>query len=273
MRARILHALALVLTLVLTTGSATASEAAAGTSALDRIVERGEMVVGTAGDMPPMNMVTKDDELMGLDVDLARLLARSMGVKLKMLTMPFGELLPALEAGKLDMVISNMTITPKRNLNVAFVGPYMESGKAFLTKLETIAKAEDTVELNSPDITFSALKGSTSEAFVRDLMPKAKLVTAPSYDEAVQLVLDDKVQALVADFPICVVSVLRYPDQELISVITPITYEPLGIALPAGDAQFINWVQNAMGIMDGSGRLEALRVKWFKDGGWVDKLP
>ena len=52
------------------------------------------------------------------------------------LALGFGVLLPALQAGKVDMVLSGMTITPDRNLKVAFVGPYFISGKAILTKIK-----------------------------------------------------------------------------------------------------------------------------------------
>ena len=110
---------------------------------LDGIVQKGELVVGTAASMPPLNMTTKKGEIIGFEIDLARMMASAMGVKLRVEPMEFSKLLPALENGKVDMVLSGMTITPARNLKVAFVGPYFISGKAFLTKIETIAKAKE----------------------------------------------------------------------------------------------------------------------------------
>ena len=107
---------------------------ASATPVIDRIQKSGTLRVGMTGNMPPLNMTSKEGELMGYEVDLARAMAKSMGVKAQLKTMPFAELLPALEAGKIDMIISNMTITPGRNMKVAFVGPYFVSGKAFLTK-------------------------------------------------------------------------------------------------------------------------------------------
>jgi polar amino acid transport system substrate-binding protein len=70
----------------------------------------------------------------------------------------------------------------------------------------------------------------------------------------------------VANYQICLVSLLRYPDQDLISVITPFTYEPLGIALPAGDSHFINRVKNFLNTLKKSGELDKLRARWIKDG-------
>jgi len=240
---------------------------------LDRILQRGELVVGTSGRMPPMSMVTKDNRLIGMEIDMAQEMAGAMGVKLKLEIIPFAELLPALETGKIDMILSNMTITPKRNLKVAFVGPYFESGKAFLTKLKTIASAEDAAELNSPDTKLVTLRGSTSQAFVEEVIPKATLYTAADYDQAVQMVIDDKVQAMLADYPICVISVYRYPDAGLISLITPLTYEPIGIAVSRGDPHLVNWLDNLLFNWEESGLLEQLRERWFSRGDWLKELP
>ena len=61
---------------------------------------------------------------LGLEVDLARALARTMGVEANLVTMPFKELLPALERGDIDAIFSGVTMTAERNLKVAFAGPY-----------------------------------------------------------------------------------------------------------------------------------------------------
>jgi polar amino acid transport system substrate-binding protein len=240
---------------------------------IHKILKRGELIVGTAGNMPPLNMTNKKGEIIGLEVDMAHYFAASMGVNLNLVKKPFSELLPALEAGEVDMVISGMTITPERNLKVAFAGPYLISGKAFLTKDKFIASVKEASDLNRSDKRFVALEGSTSETLVKDLMPMAQLITTKNYDDAVEMVLGDKVHALVADYQICLVSLLRYPDQDLVSIITPFTYEPLGIALPAGDSHLLNWVTNFLKTLKKSGELDKLRARWIEDGSWLKELP
>ncbi|HSO19834.1 MAG TPA: transporter substrate-binding domain-containing protein [Desulfosarcina sp.] len=241
-------------------------------SNLDRIARSGVLRVGTAADMPPLNMLDKSGTPMGLDVDLATIIAGAMGVELNLVIKPFAQLLPALEAGEVDMVISGMTITPQRNMNVAFVGPYHISGKALLTKFKSMVTSEDTSKLNSEAFAYTALEGSTSADLVRALMPRARLVTAGNYDEAVDMVLTNQVDALVADYHVCVLSLLRHPDEGLVSLITPFTYEPLGIALPAGDAQMINWGANFINAMRESDELIRLKVKWVEDPSWLKNL-
>jgi polar amino acid transport system substrate-binding protein len=195
-----------------------------------------------------------------------------MDVKVKFVTKPFNELLPALQSGEVDMVLSGMTITPERNRKVAFIGPYFISGKAFLTKINTIAYADEAEDANNPNTKIVTLKGSTSQAFAESFLDKTTLFTTDGYDEAVDMVLQDKVHAMIADYPICVVSVFRYPEAGLLSVVTQLTYEPIGIAIPANDPLLMNWTRNTLNNIEGSGILDELKLKWFARGNWLNKL-
>jgi ABC-type amino acid transport substrate-binding protein len=104
-------------------------------------------------------------------------------------------------------------------------------------------------------------------------LKKAPRPSIKDYDDAVEMVLQDQVHALVADYQICLVSLFRHPDQDLVSIITPFTYEPPGIALPAGDSHLINWVNNFLNTLKESGELDELRARWLKDGSWLNELP
>lgn len=240
---------------------------------LDRILQKGELVVGTTGEQPPLTAKTKDGKIIGLDADLSRIMASAMGVKLKLVDMDFPELLPALQAGKVDMILSGMTMLPKRNLKVAFVGPYYVTGKGLLTKAQTVAILQDASEMNKPEFSLAALKNSTSQLFVENLIPNAKLTTSKSMDEAVKLVIEDKVDALIADFHTCAVAAFRYRQKGLVAGKARFTYEPLGIALPADDPLLVNWVRNILISLEGSGDLQRLTERWFKDASWVERLP
>jgi len=268
--------LGLLASLALALGAGNAALAAGDETAspvLSRIVKSGELRVGMSGNQPPLNAKSRSGELIGLEVDLAMLLANSMGVTAKLVTKPFSELLGALKGGEVDVVMSGMTITPERNLEAAFVGPYFVSGKSILTKSAKLAAIDETSAIDDSSVSLAALKSSTSQRFVELVVPKAALVTVEDYDEGVKLVMADKVDALVADYPICVLSVLRHPDKGLATLVSPLTIEPIGIALPANDALLVNLVQNYLTALQGTGVLEALRARWFEDASWLDQLP
>lgn len=245
--------------------------AAAG-KVMDRILKKGELVVGITGTQPPLNATTKDGKIIGFDADIATAIAMSIGVKIKFSKMAFSELLPALETGKVDMILSSMTMTLKRNVKVAFVGPYYISGKGILTKGQTIAAMQTADGLNKPEFKIAVLKNSTSQEFVEKTAPKAELVTTNSYDEALEMLFQDKINALIADYPFCAFTAFRYEDKELVAGQSKLTYEPLGIAVPE-DTLLINWLQNFMMMLEGSGQMKILNQRWFQDGSWIKDLP
>jgi polar amino acid transport system substrate-binding protein len=67
---------------------------------LSNIIKNGEIRIGMTGNQPPYSMKAKNGKLMGYEVDLAKILAESMDVKLTMVELPFSELMPALQNGK-----------------------------------------------------------------------------------------------------------------------------------------------------------------------------
>ncbi len=239
---------------------------------LNKIITTGEIKVGMSGVQPPFSMHSNSDSLMGYEVDLAQMIAESMGVKLTIVEIPFADLLKALEDGKVDVVMSGITITPKRNLKSMFVGPYIVSGKSILTRSEKLAGINELGELNNPNVILAALAGSTSEEFVRKNIPLAQLKVTKTHDEAVKMVINKQIDALFADYPVCVYAMFRYPLIDLSILDQPLTIEPIGIALPADGFLLHNLLQNYLNSLQIIGVLDALEYKWFESGEWLDKV-
>ncbi len=244
-----------------------------GSPVIERIVASGKLRIGMSGNQPPLNFRSTSGEMMGLEVDIARGLSAMMGVEPEFVQKPFGELLQALQNGEVDLVMSGVTITPRRNMKVPFVGPYLLSGKSILTKSSTLAEADDTSDLDQPNLNLAALDGSTSEDFVEAFLPNATLVRTKNYDEAVQLLLKDQVQAVVADYEICVITAFRRPEDGLVTLAEPLTVEPLGVAVARGDPLFLNLMENSLGALESSGLFEGLQSRWFESSGWIQFLP
>ncbi len=84
--------------------------------------------------------------------------------------------------------------------------------------------------------------------------------------------IQDKIDALIADYPFCAFSAFRYEDKGLIAGQSKLTFEPLGIAV-SEDALLINWLQNFMMALEGSGQLKLMNQRWFQNGSWINELP
>jgi len=268
------HRIRFVAFAALTAISLLASSAVTAQSpVLSRVVKTGTLRVGMSANQPPLNVKSKSGQMIGLEVDLANGLAYALGFELEIVQQPFGQLLGSLKKGKVDMVMSGVDITAERTKDFLFVGPYLLSGKSLVTTSKALAGAETVDDINTRDITFVTLKNSTSQAFVKKNLPKAKLILVDDYEKGVAMVIDGKASAMIADMPACALAVLRNPDAGLVTLAEPLSVEPMGIAVSAKDARFYNLIDNYIEAIEATGILSALRQKWFEDPSWLEELP
>ncbi len=140
---------------------------------IDSILKKKELVVGTSANLPPLSFKAKDGSLKGLDIDLGKMIASAMDVKLRVVELPFNELIPALESGKIDMILSCMTITPERNLRVVYVGPYFVSGQSILTTKDVAMNISSMDDINKSDFSIAVPAGTTTK-IAKALLPKSE---------------------------------------------------------------------------------------------------
>jgi len=254
-------------------GGETEGRGVRGAPVLTRVLDSGILRIGVSGSQPPFNVMSKNEEIIGLEADLGTALAFAIGLRPVFETMEFSQLIGALERGEIDIVMSGMAMTPERNARVAFVGPYYISGKGLVTRSEKLAQASESSEINSRDLRLVAMKGSTSFDFISDNAPRAELLTSPDHQSGISMVIEGSADAMVADFPACVLAILLNPDSGLATILAPFTFEPIGIALPPGDSLFITLVENYLNLLQGTGLLEQLQLKWFADAAWLAELP
>ncbi|MCB2193159.1 MAG: transporter substrate-binding domain-containing protein [Deltaproteobacteria bacterium] len=261
------------LAMALLLGLALAAPQAQAGAVIQRILKQKELVVATTGDYPPLTAKTKEGKFIGLDMDLVKALAQSLGVRLKVRQMPFERLVPAAASGEVDLAIGGISVTPRRNAKVYFAGPYFISGQTLLATSKVGEGIKGLDDVNQPGFSIAVAKGTTSEQAARQIMRKAKIVAADTLEQALDMVLNGQVKAMVADYPYCAVAVFRNPEAKLGTLQKPFTFEPLGIALPPSDPQWDNLVTNFLFNMEGGGRLGFLKNRWFKSPAWMRLLP
>jgi len=161
--------LKLLLAMVLSVGMV--SSVYAGT--LDDIAQRGVLRVACQTQGPPFSFIDKNGKRTGSSIELCRLLAKEMGVKVKFLDYDWDGIIPALLSKKADMLAADMTPTIKRAMVVAFTDPYMYTGSVVFTKQNSPFKTRKDCE--KPGVTIAVLLGSTGETDARNAFPKAKL--------------------------------------------------------------------------------------------------
>jgi ABC-type amino acid transport substrate-binding protein len=258
-----------ILLVLLSIGCSTLGWGGKGT---DRIKRTGQIRVGMSGDYPPMNAKTFDGYLIGYEADLAASLAAILEAELVLVEMPLGELLEAVADGKVDVAISGLTMTPGRNLDVAFAGPYYIARKTMLAAPETLEGIENVGQLHGRGLRVAAIQGGTSEQLVKRTLPKSKHLFVADQDDAVALVVSGEADVLIADDPIARFAILRNPGAGLVMVESSFSAEPIGIAIAPEDHLFVNLVQNYLGNLKQIGLLDTLYEKWFENDDWIGRL-
>lgn len=184
--------------------SSTSSEG----SLLEKIKERGELVVGTSPDYAPMEFIdsTKSGQAqyVGSDIELAKYIADKLGVSLKISASSFDAVLANLSTGQIDLAITGLSYTPARAKTMELSIGYNLDGEEGLQGI--LIRKEDAqrfVSLNDfqSNTTIAVQSGSLQEAYVQDQTPKAKLQSVSSLSDAVELLKNGSVDAVAVSYP------------------------------------------------------------------------
>jgi polar amino acid transport system substrate-binding protein len=248
-----------------------AAQAIAGE--IERIMEKGEIVVSLNNGYPPFSIV-ENDKIQGLDADLANLIADYLGVKVKFILPEFyKEQIPKLLAGESDIVIAAMTRTVERGLKVDFSDPYFEVSQAALVDRGMVApEANSYFDLvDVPGIRIGVKADTTIERFARELFPAEAVKTYPDHQMAVDALLKGQVDATVHDSPFVRVWVGTHPDlaHKIKPLLEPVTKEYYGFAIRKGDLDFLNWLNLFITQVKSDGTMDLLKHRYFVEMQWA----
>ncbi|PQP01982.1 gamma subclass chorismate mutase AroQ [Massilia phosphatilytica] len=146
---------------------------------LDDIAARGVLRVGSTGDYKPFSYRQTDGGFIGMDVDLAGELARSLGVRLELVPTTWPTLMADLGAGKFDLALSGVSVTAERQRQALFSVPYLHDGKTPITRCENVARFQTLAQIDRPEVRLIVNPGGTNERFARAQAPRARLIVYP----------------------------------------------------------------------------------------------
>ncbi|RME37073.1 MAG: amino acid ABC transporter substrate-binding protein [Deltaproteobacteria bacterium] len=244
--------------------------ATAGT--LDEIQKRGTLRVGMEPGYMPFELTNKKGEIIGFDVDMAKRMAKAMGVKLELVSTAWDGIIPALITKKFDIIMSGMTLTQQRNLKINFAQPYIVIGQSILLKKELAGKVKSYKDLNDPKYTVGSKLGTTGEQATKRMIGKAKYISYETEQEGVLELVNGKIDAFVYDMPYNAAAFVQRGQGKIVHLDKPFTYEPLAWAVRKGDFDFINWLNNFLNQVKNDGTYDKIYAKWFKSDAWMKEL-
>jgi len=244
-------------------------------STLNKILQRGELRVGMEPGYMPFEMKDKKGRIIGYDVDMAKKMAKEMGVKLKLVPTSWDGIIAGLVTDKYDIIMSGMTITQQRNLKINFANPYIVVGQTIMMRNELAGKIKTAKDLDKPEYTVVTKLGVTGEIATKKFFKKAKIVTFETESDAAAEVLNGKADAMVYDQPYNVLFMSDKGKGKLTHLDTPLTYEPLAWAIRKGDPDFTNWLNNFLRQVKEDKVVdfhEKLNNKWLRDTSWLKRV-
>ncbi|WP_320169990.1 transporter substrate-binding domain-containing protein [Maridesulfovibrio sp.] len=237
-------------------------------STLNSILKSGELRCGISSGYIPFQMTDKTGRIVGFEIDLAREMAKAMGVKFVPVNMEFDGIIPALLTNKIDIITAGMTVNQERNLQINFANPFMVIGQTALVNKKLEGKIKSYKDLNNPEYTVVSKLGTTGEQAAKRLLPKAKYKSFDLETDAALEVLNGKAAAMIYDLPFNAIFMAEQGAGKLFFLDTPFTYEPLGWGVRKGDPDFINFLNNFLNQIKNDGRYDKLYHKWFESTAW-----
>jgi polar amino acid transport system substrate-binding protein len=241
-------------------------------STLEEILKRGELRVGFEAGYMPFEMTDSTGNFVGFDIDMAKEMAKAMGVKFTPVNTAWDGIIPALLTDKFDIIMSGMTVTQERNLKINFADPYIVVGQTILINQKHADAIKSYKDLNDPKYTVTSKLGTTGEQAVKRMIPKATYKSFETEPEAALEVVNGKADAFVYDLPYCVVFMAEQGTGKLVFLDKPFTFEPLAWAVRKGDPDLINWLNNFLRQVKNDGRYDDIYAKWIQSTEWYKNV-
>lgn len=224
----------------------------------EKIKERGELRVGLSADYAPMEFehtVNGKTEYAGVDIDLAKKIAKDNNLKLKIVNMSFDSLLGALKTGKIDITISGMTSTPERKKQVDFSDSYMMTKNIMLVKKDKVNEYKDIKDFNNKKV--GAQKGTEQEKIAQTEIENASITSLSRLPDVILALKSGKVEGAVVEKPVAEAYLKQNPKLGISNVKFNEEEKDTVIAVPKDSPKLLSQINKT--------------IKEVKDKGLIDK--
>ncbi|HEY0703660.1 MAG TPA: transporter substrate-binding domain-containing protein [Candidatus Acidoferrales bacterium] len=238
---------------------------------LAEIKKAGKLRVGVSM-IVPWAMHDKDGKLIGFEIDVAKKIARDLGVEVEFYPDELRYLIPDLKDNRFDVIVSGFSISTNRAMQVNFSQPYNYVDVTFAANKEMESKLKTLGDFNSPDVTIGVLDTSTAVDIASNAFPNAQLRTYPESADIFTDLLDGKIAGAVADSPRPEIIAKLFPDKVDIPSTKVLARFPAAFAVRRGDMDFVNYLNSWIEARTVNKWLENRRNYWFSTTDWEKRL-
>jgi polar amino acid transport system substrate-binding protein len=227
---------------------------------LSDVMSKKSLSCGVYADVPPFSAPDPQTrELVGMDVDLCKALAKHMGVDLELKPLSVEARIPEVKMGRVDVIFANLAYTKSRAEQIQFSDPY------YIAKETLVVRAANADQPKSffKGKRISSTKGSTSEQSIR--LADATPVTFQDTGSAYMALQQNKVVGLVTNTmtAIKLVGQAKAGGVELAIAKEPMALEPIGAGMRQGEPAFLAKVNESLREMEAAGEIDAIWAHWI----------
>ncbi len=237
-------------------------------NAIDEILERGTLRVGIA-EFVPWAMPAKRGGHVGHDVDLGIKIAKDMGVRAEFKAYEWKDIIPALEAGEVDMIAAGIVVTPQRALRITFTQSVALSGAGMATNTHMTRDIENLEQLNDPDIVIATITDTFTEGVARSIFDKAEIHSHGNKDDAEKEILEGRAHAYISSLPAVQFLVANNSDAIDLPLSDPLVGWAEALAVQKGEQQLLNFLNAWITAHKADRWLNSTREYWFESLEWT----
>ncbi len=218
--------------------------------------------VGTTADYPPV-VFEQNGEIVGIEADLARRLGETLGRPIEFVRIPLVDLIDALEAGEIDVVMSGLSITPERAERVRFIVPYMEVGQLALIRRDDLGRFGRIQRIRRSGVRVGYQRGTTGERFVANELPVAESFAFDGVEDGLRSLRGGRIDYFIHDAPTVWRIAGDLTHRDLHGLYRPLTTESIAWAVRQDDVQLGAVLDTTLSHWKREGVVEPIIQRWI----------
>ncbi|GMQ84106.1 MAG: transporter substrate-binding domain-containing protein [Gammaproteobacteria bacterium] len=220
--------------------------------------------IGTSASYPPLTFKA-DGKLQGVESDLGAAVANNLKVKVKFVELARDELIPALNDGRIDVIMSGMSVTDERSRQVLFTEPYMKIGQMALIRTADLIQWARPTALFAKGARVGVKAGTTGEAFARVDLPDAVITSFDSIEQGTDALVAGKIDIFIHDAPTIWRLTANTATEKagLMGLYRPLTEEYLAWAVRKKDKALADALNGSLDTLKKDGTLSRAMGRWI----------
>jgi polar amino acid transport system substrate-binding protein len=222
--------------------------------------QQKELVIGMEMSFPPFEMLDTSGQPAGVSVEMARALGKYLQRPIRFENIPFDGLIPSLKTGKVDLVISSMTVTEERKKSIDFSDPYLKMGLSILANKNS--PIQSIADVDKPNTTVAVKKATTGHIYAIQHFHNAKILIFSDSPTCAAEVAQGKADCMIYDQISIFENWRKYQDSTR-AILQPFQSEEWAMGIRKGNDEFRNQVNAFLKQFKESGGFNDLGNRYF----------